>query len=399
MRKEKQMKTKRILLLLLIFVVASSVVFIGGKKREAKMEEELYLPGTDAGDIDPWLFEMRKGLDPYRGDINYKGEYGATPTWDTELVLTVGEVRKIRAAKVKVGYVMDASAGDYTTSQLKGMQDVFDHLGIDFIGQVDPEFDPAKEKAGVEDLLTAGADIIIGAPVDAVASAESFRSVGEQGKKFVIWSNIPNGYEYGKDYVGVASAMAEDLGKFTVDLMAQGVTERTEVAYLFFDASFWVVNLIDAQVKQAIEDNPYLEIVEELGFTDPQQAFDLMSAAILRNPNIKRVYGNWMQPALFAANACEQMNRSDIKIGAFGFDSPTLVNIITGGNIVGTISDDPYHIGANLALLCGFAAIDKKAPEFTITPALPMTKDNVEEIWEIGNKIPLPESVKQAMSM
>jgi ABC-type sugar transport system substrate-binding protein len=393
------MTAKKLLFLLLIMVVAASLVFIGNRRRDEAVDEAVYLPDADPGEVDPWIFEMREGLDPYRGDITYKGEYGATPTWDTELVLTVEEVRKIRAAKVKVGYVMDAAAGDYTTSQLKGMNDVFDHLGIDFVGQVDPQFDPAKEKAGVEDLLTMGADIIIGAPIDATASAESFRAVGENGKKLVIWSNIPKGYEYGKDYVGVASAMAEDLGKYSVKVMAEGITERTEVAYFYFDASFWVVNLIDAQVKQAIEEHPYLEIVEELGFAAEAECFDLMTAAIQRHPNIKRVYGNWMTPAGFAANACVQMNRPDIKIGTFGFDSPTLVNIITGGNIIGAISDDPYHIGANLALLCGYAAIDKKAPEFTITPALPMTKDNIEEIWAIANKIPIPESVKQALGM
>jgi len=157
------------------------------------------------------------------------------------------------------------------------------------------------------------------------------------------------------------------------------------------------VNLIDDAVKRAIEENPNLVIVEELGFTVESECFDLMSAAIQRHPNIKRAYGVWMVPATFAADACVQMNRPDIKIGAFGIDAPTLVNIITGGNIIGTTSDDPYHIGANLALLCGYAAIDKTAPEFTITPALPMTKDNIEEVWEIANKIPLPTSVKQAL--
>jgi ribose transport system substrate-binding protein len=391
------MKAKRVLLALCIILIATSLVFVASGRKAKPPEEEAVEMTAGPDEIDPWILNMRKGLDPYRGDITYKTEFGEYPTWDTELVLTVGEVEKIRKKKVKVGYVMDAAAGDYTTSQLKGMEDVFDHLGIDFVAQVDPQFDPAKEKAGVEDMLAMGADIIIGAPIDAVASAESFRAVGDAGKKFIIWSNIPQGYEYGKDYVGIASAMAEDLGKFAVDLLAEGVTERTEVAYFYFDASFWVVNLIDAQVKQAIEEHPHLVIVEELGFSAEPEAFDLMNAAIQRHPNIKRVYGNWMTPAQFAADACVQMNRSDIKISTFGIDSPTLVNIITGGNIIGTISDDPYHIGANLALLCGYAAIDKAAPKFTITPALPMTKDNVEEIWAIANKIPLPESVKQAL--
>jgi ribose transport system substrate-binding protein len=398
---------RKITLVFFAVLLSVSLLIVTGGKRpprgeqvEPMEEEEVEVPMEEAVDkdqVDPWIIEMRKGLDPYRGDINYKTENGMDPTWDTDLVLTIGEVEKIRATHTKVGFVLDAAAGDYTTAQLKGMQDVFDHLGMDFVGQVDPQFDPAKEKAGVEDLLTMGADVIIGAPIDAVASAESFKPVREQGKKLVIWSNIPQGYEQGRDFVGIASAMAEDLGRFTVDMLAKGITEKTEVAYFYFDASFWVVNIIDDAVKKAIEANPNLVIVEELGFTVESECFDLMSAAINRHPDIKRVYGTWMVPAAYAADACVQMNRPDIKIGAFGIDAPTLVNILTDGNIIGTTSDDPYHIGANLAILAGYAAIDKKAPFFTITPALPMTKDNIEEIWAIANKIPMPEMVRQAL--
>ncbi|MCL5073030.1 MAG: substrate-binding domain-containing protein [Actinobacteria bacterium] len=351
---------------------------------------------------DPWILEMRAGLDQFRGEINYKGEYGATPTWDTELFLTLAEVEQIKKGnaegkKWKVGYVMDASAGDHTNSLLKGMKDVLDHLGMELIGTVDPQFDPAKERAGVENFLVGGADIIIGAPIDATASGESFRPVIDAGKKLVIWSNIPKGYEYGKDYVGVSSAMAQDLGVFTVDIMKKDVAEKTEVAYLYFDQSFWVVNLIDTMVKEALAAEPNFDVVEELGYGKEADATDLMTAALSRHPNITRVYGGWNVVAQFAADGVKSLGRDDVKIATFGVDEPTLISILTGGNIFGTVSDDPYHLGANLALLAGYAAIDKKAPEFTITPAIPVTIDNLEEAWDITQKTPLPESVKEAL--
>ena len=351
---------------------------------------------------DPWILEIRAGLDKYRGEINYKGEYGATPTWDTELVLTMSEVEQIKKGnaegkKWKVGYVMDAAAGDHTNSLLKGMKDVLDHLGMELIGTVDPQFDIAKEKAGAENFITMGADIVIGAPIDATASAESFRPVLNAGKKFVIWSNIPKGYVYGKDFVGVSSAMAQDLGIFTVDILKQGVTEPTDVAYLYFDQVFWVANLIDDMVKEALKADANFKIVEELGFAKEADCFDLLTAAIQRHPNIKRVYSCWNVPAEFSADACKQLGREDIKIACFGVDEPTLISILTGGNIMGTVSDDPYHLGANLALLAGFAAINKKAPEFTITPAVPITTDNLKEAWDITQKTELPKSVQDAL--
>jgi len=182
-----------------------------------------------------------------------------------------------------------------------------------------------------------------------------------------------------------------------VDIMREGVTEPTEVAYIYFDAKFWVVNLIDGIVKDELEADPNFEIVEEGGFGLESECFDLMTAALQRNPGITRAYAVWNVPATFAADACAQLGRDDVKIGTFGVDAPTLVSILSGGNISGTVSDDPYHLGANLAILAGYGALGKTAPEFTITPAIPITLDNLEEAWEITQKIPLPDSVTELM--
>jgi ribose transport system substrate-binding protein len=383
---------KLIITVVILMLLLPLLAFAGGGKEQG---EKGAVSAGKGSDIAPWIIEMRKGLDPYRGSIDYKGEYGAIPTWDTNLVLTVDEVNQIRAKKAKVGYVMDAAAGDHTNSLLKGMKDVFSQLGINLIGTVDPQFDVEKERAGAENFIAMGADLVIGAPIDPVASAESFRPVLNAGKKFVIWSNIPKGYVYGKDFVGVSSAMAQDLGRYSVQILKEGVSSKTEVAYLFFDAKFWVVNLIDDMVKKELEKDPNLVIVEELGFSTEKECFDLMSAAIQRHPNIKRVYACWNVPAQFAADACKQSNRLDIKIACFGVDEPTLIDILKGGNIMGTVSDDPYHLGANLALLAGFGVIGKKAPEFTITPAIPITKANLQPAWDITQKTPMPDSVKQ----
>jgi len=370
---------------------------------EEVVEEEPAEEEEDLDVIDPFILQLREGLDKYRGEINYKGEYGATPTWDSELFLTIAEVEQIREGNPetgepwKVGYVMDASGGSHTTSMLQAMNDVFDYLGMEFLGEVDPQYDPAAERAGAENFIAAGADVVIGAPIDPVASAESFRPVLDAGKDFVIWSNIPEGYEYGTDFVGVSSAMAEDLGKLTLDLLKEGVTETTEVAFIYMDMDFWVVNLIDDMAREAIEADPNLEIVEELGYALESDCFDLMTAAVQRHPDITRAYGNYFLPASHAADACVQLGRDDIKIACFAIDEPTLVSILTGGNVIGTVSDNPYQLGANLAILAGCGVIDKAAPEFTITPAIPFNEDNLVENWELTQKIPLPDSITQLL--
>jgi ribose transport system substrate-binding protein len=386
---------KKMVLVLFVIVLAASLIVSGGGKKTEKEERmvEDEFAGVGLDEVDPWILEMREGLDQYRGEIRYKGPLGETPTWDTELVLTVREVKKIRKGDYKVAYVMDGSHADHTTSMVKGMRETLEHLGMELVSVYDPVYDAAKEREGVESVMALDPDVVVCGPIDPIVSGESFRLVIEAGKKLVIWSNVPQGYEYGRDYVGVSSAMAQDLGVFTVDLLKKETSGKTEVAFFYFDANFWVVNLIDSMVKEALEKDPNLVIVEERGYSKDSDVFDLMTAAINRHPNIKRVYAGWMVPASYAADAAAQAGRDDIKVACFGVDRPTLASILTGGNFIGTVSDDPYHLGANLAILAGYGVIEKDAPRFTITPAVPITAESLEDVWAVTQKTPFPEEI------
>ena len=71
-------------LVVMLTVTVPMLLFAGSSEEEKKPTVE----EVGGDEVAPWILEMRKGLEPYRGEINYKGEYGKTPTWDTELVLT-----------------------------------------------------------------------------------------------------------------------------------------------------------------------------------------------------------------------------------------------------------------------------------------------------------------------
>ena len=128
-----------------------------------------------------------------------------------------------------------------------------------------------------------------------------------------------------------------------------------------------------------------------------QTATDLMTAALSRHPNIKRVYGGWNVVAGYAAEGAKSLGRDDVKIATFGVDEPTLISILTDGNVMVLFQMTLIILGQTLHLLAGFASIDKKAPEFTITPAIPITKDNLEEAWAITQKTDIPKSVQDIL--
>jgi hypothetical protein len=91
------MKKNLVFFVAVVFLLIPIVAF-GGKKEKkapAPVEEKVEM-GAAGGEIDPWILETRRGLEPYRGTIDpsFKGPDGQTPTWDTELVLTVAEVQE-----------------------------------------------------------------------------------------------------------------------------------------------------------------------------------------------------------------------------------------------------------------------------------------------------------------
>ena len=401
---------KKLLALLISISLFGSLSFIGFGCKTTEVVETTTVAETtvaettvaeteDENQVDPWILEKRDPLKDLRHELDYKGEYGQTATWDTELVLTSTEVEKIKEGNPetgqpwKVGFVMDSEWGDYTTALVLGLKQSLEYLGLELVGVVDPSLDPAKELAGVEDLLSAGAEIIIGAPVDANASAASFKPVLDAGKILVLWGNIPSGYEYGRDYIGVVSGDIPGNASGIVEGLKLGVTEKTEVCYMYFDAAFYVVNQIEQLAKAEIEADPLFEIVEEMGYVSGDDAMNNITAAISRHPNIKRAMCGWDIPAGYAAGALKNLGRDDVKISTWGANEAIMTEIIKGPNIVATTSQASYFIGLNLGILCGHAAIGKKAPEYTFTPAIPINVDNLRERWAWSQGYELPSTL------
>jgi len=123
---DEKMKKNLVFFVAVVFLLIPIVAF-GGKKEKkapAPVEEKVEM-GAAGGEIDPWILETRRGLEPYRGTIDpsFKGPDGQTPTWDTELVLTVADVEKIRKENYKVAFNMDGAQGEYHEAMTKGIRD------------------------------------------------------------------------------------------------------------------------------------------------------------------------------------------------------------------------------------------------------------------------------------
>ena len=78
------MKKYYVILFLVVFLLPM-LLLAGAKKEEpAPMEEAEPVAEVGGDEADPWIIEVREGLEKYRGEIIFDGPQGKTPSWDTE---------------------------------------------------------------------------------------------------------------------------------------------------------------------------------------------------------------------------------------------------------------------------------------------------------------------------
>lgn len=395
------MKKSMLLILIAIIAIAMVATFtLAGCKQATTTTAETTVAATAAEDmnvIDPKIVEFRQGLDKWRTtDTNFKGPAGQTPTWDTELFLTKAEVKKIQEGKYKVALARHGSQGEYTEALYGGCLDYLKYLGFTVTADTSAEFDDAKLKSNIETIMATKPDVIIGFPQNTITAAEIFRPAVDAGIKLVFVSNLPDKFVHNKDYVGIATSQPYDQAIFMAD--AIGKSGAKNLGFVFYNADFYIVNLIDKTVEDTLKAKyPDVEIVSKEGFADPAKIGEVAAAMLQKNPEIDSIYTPFA--ALPIASACQDAGRKDIKVISEGLDVPQMVNMLSGGNIYAIITDSTYNIGINMAIMAGYGVLGKESPEYVIAPSAIITKDNVEEMWNFAFRIvPLPKEISDLLA-
>ena len=121
---------------------------------------------------------------------------------------------------------------DFTTAVTVGVRDEFEQLGIEVIAETSANFDAAKQKADVETVGAKNPSVLLTLPVDPVVTASAYKAVAKQGTKIVLLSSVPQGMEYGRDYVNVVTDDLFQMGKRAADALAAAVGDNGTVGVL-----------------------------------------------------------------------------------------------------------------------------------------------------------------------
>lgn len=320
----------------------------------------------------------------------------ATPT--SSLQLTSSEVAMVREGHHTAALVWHESS-DFTTAVTLGVRDEFEQLGIEVIAETSANFDAAQQKADVETVGAKQPSVMLTLPVDPVVTASAYMAVARQGTKIVLLSSVPQGMEYGRDYVNVVTDDLYQMGKRAADALAAAVGDNGQIAYFFHDADHFVTNQRDQAFLETITVNyPNIEVVAEHGIADPNKAQDEADAVLLENPDLSGAYVMFSQPPGEGVLAALRANdNTTTRIVSLDLSEPLALDMARGGHTFALIADQAYELGRAMATSAAYGLLGKDAPPFVIAPAMTITRSNLVEGYQQSLHRNPPESVMDAL--
>ncbi len=326
-----------------------------------------------------------------------KGPNGEPATSYRDVQLSTDELEQVRQGEHTAALLMHTSSA-FTRALEQGAIDAFTEMGIEVVARTDAGMDPAKQQSDAETAMARQPDIVLTLPVDPVQAAEAFRPAVDAGTKLVLLSNVPEGYEHGRDYVGIVTDDLFGIGQAAAEMLGDATQGQGKVGYIFHDADFYVTNQRDQAFRKVIQERyPEMEIVAEQGMADPADAESIAGAMLTQNPEITAFYVPWAEPAEGVLAAARAAGREDVKVVTIDLDTTVAVDMAQGGSVVGIAVDTPYLLGYTMAIEGAYGVLGKEAPPFTIVPTIKVTRDNLAEAWEASLHEEAPQEVLEAL--
>ncbi len=374
---------KKLLLITLVVVLALGFGACGGQE-QAPAEE-------------PAVSDTTPDVPAATGEILSTGPNGESATPATTLSLTDEEIQQIKDGGYTAAICFHYAGNDWSSAQLKGLQDTFAKLGIQVVSVTDANFKPEQQVSDIETVLALKPSIIVSIPTDPVATAPAYKKAAEKGVKIVFMDNCPSGMKAGVDYVSVVSADNYGNGVKAAEIMAANLGGKGKIGVIYYDADFFVTNQrVEAFVKTIESNYPDIEIVQQSGFEDPNKVSEVADAMLTKNPTLNGIFAVWDVPAEAVVASAIAAGRNDLVITTIDLGNNVARMIAEGGMVKGLGAQLPYDQGVAEATLAAYALLGKEAPEYVAVPALAVTKDNVLEAYKTVYHAEPPANIKNA---
>jgi ribose transport system substrate-binding protein len=332
--------------------------------------------------------------------VQTKGPNGEEPASAETLMLTDEDIQQLKHKKVKVAISMHYMGNDLSNTIVNAMKEQFEKMGMELIGVTDANFKPDKQTSDIETILAKNPDVLISIPTDAVAMAPAFQKAADQGVKIVFMNQAAAGMKPGKDYVTIVTPDDYGNGASSAHFMARELGGKGKIGIIYHEADFPTTKIRYQAFKDVMKQYPGITIAAEQGIAGPDfpgDAEKATAAFLLKNPDIKGIWGVWDIPAEGIMAAARNAGRSkDLVITTVDLGLPVALEMAKGGMIKGVGAQIVSENGIADAKAAALAALGKPVAPFIVVNGLPTDKKNVIEAWKRIYHVDAPKELMDA---
>ncbi|MBN7818819.1 substrate-binding domain-containing protein [Bowmanella yangjiangensis] len=288
-------------------------------------------------------------------------------------------------------------ASPWISAVNRGAKETFERHGVKVLVTTDAQYDPAKQVADIENIQALKPDMLLSLVIDGVSAKVGLQKAVDNGSGLVLLSNPIPGFVHGKEYAGIVSDDMQGMGNMAAEAVNQYLQGKGKVGVIFHDVNYFVTNTRDNAFLRALEAYPGIDIVARKGFVKEQDTSAIASAMMLRHPDIDVIYVAWDAAAEGVVEALRGDGFTQVKVVSHDLGVNNLLDMAQRGNMLASVSDRPYEIGATMARIAMLAKLGEQAPLFTLVPFDLVTRDNIKDVWQQAYQADVPRIINLAL--
>ena len=304
------------------------------------------------------------------------GPFGEKPATTDAVKLTDAQAEKAKAAKFKVGVVMQTMDIDWSKLVVAGITDTLKKYNAELVGVTNPSFQADKQIAQIGDMIQLKPNAIISIPVDNTATAAAYKTISDAGIKLILMHQVPKGLSYPKDYQAVISPDNRGNGQVAAQILAAHIPQNGVAGLVDFGIDFFTTNERTRQVEKWFGENRPDVKLKKVEFIDTTKVGDVAANFLTANPDVQGLYVVWDAPAMQVASALRAQGK-DLPIVTIDLGIEAAMELANCGLIKGIAAQQPYDQGVAEAEAAIQVLLGNQPPPWIVLPAVPVLPGNL----------------------
>lgn len=299
------------------------------------------------------------------------------------LELSEADIQTVRAGNYKVCISTFMETMLSSKSQLEGLQDGLNTLGIHVIHKTDAHGNAEVQNLQIQSFAAQRPDAVICIPTLDENPLALFRKHLPRKTRVLFSSCVPSTFSANQYDCCVAGNVIES-GKQASWLLGKYMTANnlSHAVYLCYGGKSQAARSRDRIAIHTLEEEfPLVSLDRVAYYTEETPVYNVIGDLLRDLPNTEAMYISQIRMAEAVLGVLELLGRNDIKVVTYGISKEVIDQLDERSNLIGIVAPNSYEIGRLLAYACAHYFLGAASSPFVTVDPVAFTPQNLSNAW------------------